>query len=158
LRDEVFAAIGLQNVPLMTTFEPGNVQGLPLMFVGFYPTVDELGRVAILLQQLGEWQGEQVLHRELTATALYRRAENGLPADFLGNSNGTSRYLLSFWSSPEVETSGCRVEVPVMSGFGGNSVALLPNGVTAFRFADAHNYDLGPLISVGRQLGALCPP
>jgi CubicO group peptidase (beta-lactamase class C family) len=158
LRDEVFAAIGLQNVPFMTTFEPGNVQGLPLMFVGFYPTVDELGRVAMLLQQLGEWQGEQVLHRELTATALYRRAENGLPADFLSNVNGMSRYLLSFWSSPEVEASGCGVEVPVMSGFGGNSVALLPNGVTAFRFADAHNYDPGPLISVGRQLGALCAP
>ncbi|MEQ9562887.1 MAG: serine hydrolase domain-containing protein, partial [Woeseiaceae bacterium] len=119
LRDEVFAVIGLQNVPLMETFEPGNAQGVPLMFVGFYPTVDELGRIAMLLQQLGEWQGEQVLHRELTATALYRRAENGLPADYLSNGNGTSRYLLSFWSSPQVETSGCRVEVPVRSGFGG---------------------------------------
>jgi hypothetical protein len=36
-----------------------------------------------------------------------------------------------------------------MMGIGGNLVALLPNGVTVFRYADAHNYDLEPLVALG---------
>jgi hypothetical protein len=39
-----------------------------------------------------------------------------------------------------------------MVGYGGNLVALLPNDVVAFRYADAHNYDVEPMIDLGLSI------
>ena len=44
-----------------------------------------------------------------------------------------------------------------MAGLGGNLVALLPNGVTVFRFADASHYDLDAMIVAGESIRPFCP-
>ena len=43
-----------------------------------------------------------------------------------------------------------------MDGYGGNFVLLLPNGMTAFRFADAGNYDVEALSDVAAQVRPWC--
>ena len=43
-----------------------------------------------------------------------------------------------------------------MSGHGGILIALLPNKVTAFRFADANNYNPGSLIQAATNMRGLC--
>jgi hypothetical protein len=45
-----------------------------------------------------------------------------------------------------------------MAGLGGNLVALLPNGVSAFRFADGMDYDLDAMILAGESIRPFCPP
>jgi len=65
---------------------------------------------------------------------------------------------LSFWSVPYRTTTGCSFQIPYMAGFGGNLVALLPNGVSVFRFADASNFDLDSMILAGESLRPFCTP
>jgi len=43
-----------------------------------------------------------------------------------------------------------------MVGYGGNYVVLLPNGVSAFRFADGHTYDPETMILAGEAIRPLC--
>jgi len=45
-----------------------------------------------------------------------------------------------------------------MMGFGGNLVVLLPNGITAFRFADGHHYDVDTMVLAGETVRPFpCP-
>ena len=39
-----------------------------------------------------------------------------------------------------------------MMGFGGNIVMLLPNGISAFRFADGHHYDVDSMVLAGEAV------
>jgi hypothetical protein len=51
---------------------------------------------------------------------------------------------------------GCAVYVPCMWGYGGDFVVLLPNGVSAFRFADGNPHDLETMILAGEAIRPLC--
>jgi hypothetical protein len=62
---------------------------------------------------------------------------------------------MSFWSLPQRQ-GRCLDQVPYMEGYGGNFVLLHPSGVTAFRFADAGNYDVEALAAVASQIRRLC--
>jgi hypothetical protein len=79
----------------------------------------------------------------------------GLPT---GKKNrfGEGRYHLSFWSVPYRTTTGCFFQIPYMAGYGGNLVVLLPNGISAFRFADGDNFDLEAMVLAGEALRP-CP-
>ena len=45
-----------------------------------------------------------------------------------------------------------------MAGYGGNFVVLLPDGISAFRFADGHNYDVDTMVLAGEALRPFpCP-
>lgn len=156
LTDEVFAPIGIRHAPMLRTVEAGGAFGLPVLYSGYYPTLDEIARIARLLQSEGVHDGTPLLHPELTATALYRRAETGLEAPFFVNDVEHSRYQMSFWSFAVEEDSGCIARVPMMVGFGGNLVAVLPNGASAFRFTDTHLYRPRTLVDTARVLGPLC--
>ena len=57
---------------------------------------------------------------------------------------------------------GCSLQYPVMIGWGGNLVALLPNGSTAIRLAkspndDDRSGDPSDLAVVGDRLEPFCP-
>jgi hypothetical protein len=43
-----------------------------------------------------------------------------------------------------------------MLGYGGNLVALLPNGVSVFRFADGFDFDVDAMIQAGESLLPFC--
>jgi hypothetical protein len=56
---------------------------------------------------------------------------------------------MSLWLHPLVAQSGCRVRIPAMSGGGGTYVIIMPNGISAFRFADGRYNDPGTWDSSG---------
>jgi hypothetical protein len=82
---------------------------------------------------------------------LYRSGIIGLPT---GRSfeDGDQTYHMSFWGHPYRNQDGQLFQIPYMQGFGGNSVVLAPNGMTCFRFADANNFNVDPLIQVAEVL------
>ena len=43
-----------------------------------------------------------------------------------------------------------------MSGFGGNVVALLPNGVSVFRCSNAYRFDIDSMVTAGESLKPFC--
>ena len=158
VRTEVFGPVGVFHAPAMHTIETDGSPGVPLLGYGLYPTVDDVAKLATLLQQGGRHDGAQLLLGPKLAEALYRGSPGaGLPT---GSRNrfGEGRYHLSFWSVPYRTGSGCFFQIPYMAGFGGNLVALLPNGVTVFRFADGETFDLDSMILAGESLRPFCSP
>jgi CubicO group peptidase (beta-lactamase class C family) len=156
---EVFRPIGIFHAPMMHTLEADGGRGIPLLAVGLYPTIDDIAKLTTLLQNGGQHQGRQLLSAAKLADASYKTANNGLPT---GGKNrfGDARYHLSFWSVPYRSADGCFFQIPYMSGYGGNLVLLLPNGISAFRFADGFNFDVESMVLAGETVRPFClaPP
>jgi hypothetical protein len=152
---EVLEPIGVFHAPMMHTVEAGGGRGIPLLAFGLYPTVDDVAKLTTLLQNGGQYQGQQVLSASRLAAALYKSGSMGLPPGWK-NRFGDARYHLSFWSVPYRTDNGCFVQIPYMWGYGGNFVVLLPNGVSAFRFADGNNLDLESMILAGEAIRPFC--
>jgi hypothetical protein len=154
--EDVYRPIGIFHAPALHTIEPDGSRGVPILGFGLYPTVDDVAKLTMLLQNGGRHDGRQLLSATKIAEALYRASETaGLP---LGPTTrfGSPRYHLSFWSIPYRTDSGCFFQIPYMSGYGGNTVALLPNGISAFRFADAMSYDRESLVLAAETLRPFC--
>jgi CubicO group peptidase (beta-lactamase class C family) len=145
--EEVYKPIGILYAPIMRTQESDGTRGVPIFGYGLYPTVDDVARLTNLLHNGGQHEGQQLLHAGKLAEALYQTDELGLPT---GESNeyGEATYHLSFWSLPYGTDGGEAILIPYMSGYGGNHVALVPNGITTFRFADAHIYGIESMVKV----------
>jgi Beta-lactamase len=160
LTREVFEPIGAFHVPMLHTLEPAGGRGVPILAFGLFLTVDDVAKLATLLQSGGRHEGRQILSPTKLAEALYRASPDaGLPVGWRFRA-GPGRYHLSFWSMPYWTSAGCFVQIPFMWGFGGNHVVPLPNGVTAFRFTDASpgTPDVEGLILAGEAVRPLCAP
>jgi hypothetical protein len=152
--DEVYRPIGILHAPMMHTIEPDGNRGIPILGYGLTPTIDDLAKLVNLLQARGQHHGTQILSAAKIDEAL-RRTATGLstrvPSRF-----GDQRYHLSFWSLPYRTALGCNFHVPYMWGYGGNFVVLLPNGVSAFRFADGNIHDPETMILAGEAIRPFC--
>ena len=156
--DEVFRPIGIMHAPMMHTAETDGRRGIPILAFGLYPTIDDIAKLATLFQNGGRHEGRQILSASGVAEALYRTpVATSLPTG-ARNRFGSAQYHLSLWSLPYRTASGCFFQIPYMAGYGGNFVLLLPNGISAFRFADGFNGDLEPMILAGEVLRPFCRP
>jgi hypothetical protein len=154
---EVLQPIGIFHAPMLHTQEPDGGRGIPHLLHGLYPTIDDVAKLTTLLQQGGQYQGRQLLSAAKLATALDTSESRGLPSR-QENRFGEGRYHLSFWSVPYRTATGCRFQIPYMFGYGGNLVVLLPNGVSAFRFADGFRVDLESMVLAGEAIRPFpCP-
>jgi CubicO group peptidase (beta-lactamase class C family) len=135
LEEEVYGPIGIASAPTNRTLEADGGEGQPLMAYGFYPTLEDLARIAALLHAHGRHGGVQILHPELTAEVLAGVRPRGLPTGAV-RGGVAQRYFRSFWYS-RFEAGGCGLYVPEMQGWGGNIVALMPGGLTGIRIAGA---------------------
>jgi hypothetical protein len=154
---EVFRPIGIFHAPMLHTKEVGGARGIPLPGHGFYPAIDDVAKLTTLLQSGGQHQGRQLLSATKLAEALYQTDVIGLPSG-RDNRFGEGRYHRSLWSVPYRTATGCVFQIPYMWGNGGNFVVLLPNGLSAFRFADGHHYDVDTMVLAGEALRPFpCP-
>jgi hypothetical protein len=155
---EVFRPIGVFHLPTLHTLEADGGRRIPHLEAGFYPTIEDVAKLTTLLQNGGAHQGQQILHAGKLAEALYKANAMGLPNNSVKNRFGEGRYSLSFWPVPYRTATGCVFQIPTMSGWGGNVVVLLPNGISAFRFADGDHYDVDTMVLVGEALRPFpCP-
>jgi hypothetical protein len=156
VRREVFEPIGIAHAPKLHTIEADGSRGIPLLGYGLYLTVDDVAKLTTLLQNGGRHDGTQLLSPTVLARALFRSsATAGLP-NTQRNRFGEGRYSLSFWSVAYTTATGCAFQIPYMAGLGGNLVALLPNGVSVFRFSDADHFDLDAMILAGESIRPFC--
>jgi CubicO group peptidase (beta-lactamase class C family) len=153
---EVFHPIGILHTPMMHTLETDGGRGIPLLAFGLYPTIDDIAKLTTLLQNGGRYQGRQLLSASKLAEALFNAETTGLPTG-AKNRFGDALYHLSFWSVPYRTNNGCSFQIPYMSGYGGNLVVLLPNGISAFRFADGFNFDVESMVLAGEAVRSFCP-
>ncbi len=111
--------------------------------------------------KLGQWlnpQGESA--RDLLDERMWRSALQLDAADrgLATTADGTLLYNDGFWAARIDDLKGCDVPafVPFMSGFGGISIVLLPNGVTYYYFSDGNEFRFRRAIYAAARLRPYC--
>jgi CubicO group peptidase (beta-lactamase class C family) len=151
LCEEVFAPIGISAAPATRTREPGGQRGLIWFNAGYFPTLDDLAKIALLYQNRGEWGGRQILHRDLTTELLAARGalskSGGAPisSDALADSlpeplvrGKPTHYRMGFHFTPYYDRDSRKVGyLPTMWGSGDSEVILYPNGLVSIRIGKA---------------------
>jgi CubicO group peptidase (beta-lactamase class C family) len=149
VKENVLEPMGIPYVPVSRTAESDGSLGVPQAGYGAYPTVEETAKIAKLFRDEGAFEGRQLLHRGKTREAMHRASRRGYDA-------GSGRdYLHAMWLLP-VDTQRCDIQVPTMSGLGGNLVLFLPSGLIAIRFADADNYEPEPMVYAAEAYRSSC--
>jgi CubicO group peptidase (beta-lactamase class C family) len=148
---EVFEPIGIYAAPTTRTRELTGERGMPWFNAGYFPTLDDLAKIALLYQGNGEWNGVQILHRQLTADLLSARgalskrdgtALSGCGADSLspGEEPATTptHYRMGFHFTPYLSPRTRRLHyLPTMWGAGESEVILYPSGGVSIRIGKA---------------------
>jgi CubicO group peptidase (beta-lactamase class C family) len=151
LIEEVFRPIGIVHAPAVRTREAPDRDGLVWFNAGFYPTLDDLAKIALLYQQRGAYQGRQLLHRELTTDLLAARdairkdGDSSLTRTAPENApDRTEFYKMGFHFVPYVGSkSHRRHDLPTMSGFGENEVTIYPNRMISIVMGNAAKFSPG---------------
>lgn len=145
LRAEVLEPIGIAHAPVVRTREARSRRGIPWFNAGYYPTLDDLAKIAQLYQSRGAYGGEQILHRGFTDDLLAARGAIPKRGDLSpGNHEraATERaegelYKMGFHFRPYVDAHGKRYYLPTMWGAGESEVILYPNGLVSIVIAKA---------------------
>jgi CubicO group peptidase (beta-lactamase class C family) len=146
LQAEVFTPIGIHHAPTVRTREPGGKDGYVWGNAGYYPTLDDLAKIAMLYRDLGAHNGQQLLNRQLTADLLSAKDAMRKKADMSvdrspppdDKSTDEELYKMGFHFVPYIGSgSGKRFFLPELLGSGENQVILFPNGLIAIRAAKA---------------------
>jgi CubicO group peptidase (beta-lactamase class C family) len=152
VKTEVLVPIGIHQTPVVRTREAGGREGLVWCNAGYYPTLDDLAKIAMLYQALGAHGGAQILNREMTADLLHGReaivknadASLGPVAAPLAESREDELYKMGFHFLRYVNSTGNVEYLPSMHGSGDNLVILYPNNVVSIVMAKASVEILGP--------------
>jgi CubicO group peptidase (beta-lactamase class C family) len=157
---EVLQPIGIAHMPVMHTKEPNQAPGIPKLEGGMLPNLDEVAKLVRLLRNGGRHQGKQILSAIKLDEAIGNARPPGLPTGWRID-DGETNYHMSLWLHPFVAQKGCRLRIPAMSGGGGTYVIIMPNGITAFRFADGPynspgTWDSSGLRKVADYIRPLC--
>ncbi len=150
VREDVLAPIGVPHLPLSRSFETDGRLGTPIMGWGSYPDVDAAAKVARLLQDEGVAGERQLLSRARVREALRR---GGRPA--YQTSASSEHYLHSVWTV-RTDVGGCSVDVPLMSGHGGNHVLMPPSGLSVIRFMDGGDYEVSHATRAAEMYRSSC--
>lgn len=144
VQKEVLRPIGIHHAPAVRTREPDGRDGLVWCNAGYYPTLDDLAKIALLYQARGAHNGEQILNRELTADLLAARdaivkhgdASLGAVA-VIGEQGPDVLYRMGFHFIRYTGANGKVYILPNMHGSGENDVILYPNGMISLLAAKA---------------------
>jgi CubicO group peptidase (beta-lactamase class C family) len=149
---EVFTPIGIHQAPTVRTLEPAGHEGLLWCNAGYYPTLDDLAKIALLYQARGAHGGVQILNRDLTTDLLAARdaivknadASLGPVSAPLAGSSEDGLYKMGFHFLRYVNANGAAEYLPSMHGSGDNEVILYPNRMISIVMAKASMEVLGP--------------
>ncbi|WP_172449365.1 serine hydrolase [Bowmanella denitrificans] len=155
MQEDVYARLGMSHFAMMHTTEADAQTAIPIMGVGIYPTEQDTAKLALLLQQKGIWQGEQLLSSALIEEILSFNQDTGLPADATPSLG--RRYHHSFWAQPMPLSATCAPMVPFMLGYGNNYVMFPGNDIVLYRYQDSFNNDKLSMLKLADDLQAICP-
>jgi hypothetical protein len=148
---EIFEPIGIHHEPAVRTREAGGRDGLLWCNAGYYPTLDDLAKIAMLYQARGAHGGVQILDRELTAEllaahgAIVKNADASLGpvAGPLSESGEDGLYEMSLHFLRYVNRAGVVEYLPSMYGSGDNELILYPNRMVSIIMAKTSAEVLG---------------
>ncbi len=136
---EVLTPIGIHHMPTIRTHEAGGRLGLVMCDAGYYPTLDELAKIAALYASGGSHDGVQILNHDLVSdlmvghNAIVKDADASLGSVAPSGMPSQARelYELGFHLRPYVTQGGAARYLPYMHSSGDNDVILFPNGAVS---------------------------
>lgn len=140
MNQEVFQPIGIPYLPALHTIEEEGLTGYPLLANGMFATLEDIAKIERLLRNQGRYDGVQLLHAEKLRESLEEGYRKGYPTGWMID-QGEVHYYRSFWVAPQASRAGCASHIPYMAGIGGNYIMVMPNGLTAIRFAGGSDDD-----------------
>ncbi|HEY1708713.1 MAG TPA: hypothetical protein VGG10_10655 [Rhizomicrobium sp.] len=116
---------------------------------------DDIARIARFLNNAnGEIGGQQILDRKMLDAALQRdSASPGIRAI-----NDDFRYHDGFWAYNVAKAAGCKAPafVPYMSGYGGITVAMMPDGITYYYYSDGGIFKWAEAAAEANRIKPFC--
>jgi hypothetical protein len=157
LRDEVFVPLKLSAGTMTSLRTDNSVTGQAFAGYGLFWTQDDIAKVALLLNnQNGVINGSQILQADMLADSMQDDA-----SDRGVNTTGSPvfKYNNGFWAKEFTTTDGytCSFYTPFMSGYGGITVVLMPNGATYYYFSDNEEYSWNSSVNEANKLAPYCP-
>jgi hypothetical protein len=115
---------------------------------------DDVAKLGRWLNPLSASALELLDGRMLRSALQLDAADRGLAT----TADGALLYNDGFWAVRIDDLPGCDapVFVPFMSGFGGISIVLLPNGVTYYYFSDGNEFRFRRAVYAAAQLHPYC--
>ncbi len=158
LVDEVFRPVGLgpgAYTSLRTS--ENNWEGRPFGGYGLFWIPDDLAKLGTFLNvDGGAADGTQLLSPALLADAMQQDdSDRGLRTAI-----HNIMYNNAFWARQFTTADGyaCDFWVPFMSGYGGITVAMMPNGVTYYYVSDNGDFDWYDAVAeIDRSITSNCP-
>jgi len=142
---EVLRPIGIHHAPAVRTREAGGRDGLVWCNAGYYPTLDDLAKIALLYQARGEHAGQQILNRDLTTDllaardAIVKHGDASLgPVSTAQDQSPDALYRMGMHFIRYQGANGKLYYLPNMHGAGENDVILYPNGMISLLTAKAY--------------------
>lgn len=149
VRDSVYKPIHWSKGGLTTIRTDNREDGRPSGYFGLFYIQDDVVKIGRFLNESqGKIDGKQVLDPDRLQDSLFRKPSSlGLPVPDQGQVPvaGTFHYNNAFWGKhimpAQFPQYTCDFWIPYMSGFGGITILVLPNGGIYYVFSDANEFN-----------------
>jgi hypothetical protein len=135
--------------------------GQPSGYYGLFYNPDDIAKVGQFVgADTGIIGGNQIIDPARLKDALFKTSNPGLPVPDTGNPTykNTWVYNHNFWgkkvTAAEFPSISCQFTIPFMSGYGGNTIMMLPNGAVYYVISDAYEFPIDAAIT---QINTLAP-
>ncbi|HWU41542.1 MAG TPA: hypothetical protein VN203_28125, partial [Candidatus Acidoferrum sp.] len=126
---------------------------------GLFWTQDDIAKVGQFLNNsAGSLNGIQILEPGLLAASLQRDpADRGLDTSGAPTYKYRNGFWAREWTPAENPRYSCSFWTPFMSGYGGISVVLMPNGSIYYYFSDNNEFAWYQAVDEANKLKPMCP-
>jgi hypothetical protein len=166
IRDAVFKPLNMSQGSLSTLRTDNSASGKPFGGYGMFFIQDDIAKIGRLLNNSGGVINHlQMLDPTRLQESLFRTANPstlGVPVPDTGTPvvPNTFRYHNQFWAkymtTTEFPQYRCNFWVPFMSGYGGITVLLLPNGATYYIFSEGNEFIWYTAVNEINKIAPLC--
>ncbi|MEV5795689.1 hypothetical protein [Streptomyces sp. NPDC052192] len=160
IRDQVLVPLHLSPDVLTTERTDNTATGQPLGGYGLFYTQDDIAKVSQFLNaDGGKIGGVQKLDPTMLADAMQHNPANRGVITTADATGRTYQYQDGLWArqftSADNPVFTSPVYVPFMSGFGGITAAMVPNGATYYYFSDNDEFDWSAAAAQAYKLPAI---
>jgi hypothetical protein len=159
VRDEIYIPLHLSAGAMTTLRTDNSPDGAPIGGYGLFWTRDDIAKLGTFLNNMKGKIGEkQVLDPEMLADAMQRdRQDRGLDTSGYPVFKYKSGFWAKQWDSTDSPEYKCKFWTPFMSGYGGITVVLMPNGSIFYYFSDNDEFSWYDAVSESNKLAPMRP-
>ncbi|MBE0682280.1 MAG: hypothetical protein IH589_10230 [Anaerolineales bacterium] len=158
VKNEVYTPINL-SAGASTVRTDNSTTGAPFGGYGLFWTRDDIAKVAKFLNNdNGYANGAQILQSAMLVDSMQGNAsDRGLDTTGSPVFNYNNGYWAKNMTPSEFPQYTCSFYVPFMSGYGGITVAMAPNGATYYYFSDNEEFSWYTAVNEMDKLAPMCP-